>query len=218
MIEPESRQLIGTLEHAWRRLTRQGLIASTPASMSLRLPGSTRMLVCGGADGRVDTCDWSERALEESSSLALPAAIYRIRGDVGAIALGGGSFARALAGFGGTLPGVFDEQARHLGGMPEPVTAAEGGRLRAALGGGGNALLVAGMPVCLGTTCQRLILNAELFEKCAKAWVLAIAAGGQPRALPWWVRRIANGRLRRDERRAARSFANGQLPEETNRY
>jgi hypothetical protein len=217
MIEPESRRLIGVLEHAWRRLLRQGLITPAPASISLRLPGSRRMLVCG-AEGRIDENTWTEQALDEASSLALPAAIYRIRGDVGAIAVGGGPFARALAGFGGTLPRVFDEQARHLGIMPEPVTAADGGRLRAALGGGGNTLMVAGVPVCLGMTCQRLIFNAELFEKCAKAWVLAVAAGGQPRALPWWVRRIANRRLRRDEHRAARSFASGQLPDEMNTY
>jgi ribulose-5-phosphate 4-epimerase/fuculose-1-phosphate aldolase len=217
MVEPETGPLMGVLEHAWQRLMRQGLISPMAASISLRLPGSTRMLVCGGADGRVDETDWSERS-GHSSDLDLHAAIYRVRGDVGAVAVGGGPFARALAGFGGTLPCIFDEQARHLGGIPEPVAGADAGHLRAALSKGGNAVLVAGMPVCLGMTCQRLIFNAELFEKCAKAWVLAIAAGGQPRTLPWWVRRIANGRLRRDERRAARSFASSQLPEERNTY
>lgn len=46
----------------------------------------------------------------------------------------------------------------------------------------------------------------------------ALAQGGKTRPLPWWVRRIAHGRLRRDERRAARRFRNGALPEEVKGY
>jgi hypothetical protein len=83
---------------------------------------------------------------------------------------------------------------------------------------GGNVLLLQRQPLCLGTTATRLALNAELFEKCAKAHVLAVASGGRVRALPWWVRWIANGRMRKDASRAEARFAQGLPPEESKGY
>jgi hypothetical protein len=62
------------------------------------------------------------------------------------------------------------------------------------------------------------MLNAELFEKCAKAYVLARATGLPMHTLPWWVCRIANGRLKKDQRRATERFALGLLPEEVKGY
>jgi hypothetical protein len=90
--------------------------------------------------------------------------------------------------------------------------------LAPSLRAGGNALPIGGVPVCLGTTGSRLALNAELFEKCAKACVLAAAPGGPVKPLPWWVRHIANGRLLKDEARAAACFTQGRLPEESRGY
>jgi len=83
---------------------------------------------------------------------------------------------------------------------------------------GGNVLLVQGRPLCIGMTATRLALNAELFEKCAKAYVLAVAGGGRVHALPWIVRLVANRRLHKDEQRATQRFAQGLLPEETKGY
>ncbi len=111
---------------------------------------------------------------------------------------------------------MFDEQARHIGAMPAPLAGADA--LATAPPDGGSALLLGGRPLCLGITAQRLALNVELFEKCAKAYVLAAATGGRVRELPWWVRRIANGRLRKDQRRAAAAFAAGELPVESKGY
>jgi ribulose-5-phosphate 4-epimerase/fuculose-1-phosphate aldolase len=90
--------------------------------------------------------------------------------------------------------------------------------LRVRLAGGANTILVGNLPVCVGTTCQRVVLNAELLEKCAKAHVLATATGEPVGRLPWWVCRIATGRLRKDQRRAASRFALGLLPEEARGY
>jgi ribulose-5-phosphate 4-epimerase/fuculose-1-phosphate aldolase len=147
---------------------------------------------------------------------ALHAAIYAQRPDVGAVALGGGVFGLRLADFGGAMPGVFDEQVRHLGCMGPAVDGAAG--LEASLRDGGNVVLVGGLPACLGTTGSRLALNAELFEKCAKAYVLAVATGGRVKPLPWLVRHVANGRLMKDERRARQRFSEGLLPEEARGY
>jgi hypothetical protein len=146
----------------------------------------------------------------------LHAAIYACRADVGAIAAGGGAFGLCLADFGAVMPGVFDEQARHLGCMPAGVEDPRD--LAPRLGGGGNVLVARGLPVCLGMTASRATLNAELFEKCAKAYVLAMASGGHVRPLPWIVRTVANRRLLKDERRAAQRFGLGLLPEESRGY
>lgn len=151
-----------------------------------------------------------------SDGASVHAAIYRLRRDVGAVALGGAPFGEALADFGGVLPVVFDEQARHIGRMGAAAQDAAG--LADALRHGGNAFMFAGVPVCLGTTCQRMVLNAELFEKCAKAWVLATATGGSVRPLPWWVQFIANRRLMKDETRAVLRFAQGRFPDEARGY
>jgi hypothetical protein len=100
--------------------------------------------------------------------------------------------------------------------MGRPVSGLED--LPAALAGGGNAAIVRGQVLCIGTTAARLSMNAELFEKCAKAYVLAMATGGRVKPLPWIVRHVANRRLMKDERRAAERFARGLLPEETKGY
>jgi ribulose-5-phosphate 4-epimerase/fuculose-1-phosphate aldolase len=158
--------------------------------------------------------DWDDAA--SSDMPAVHAAVYAKRPDVGAIAWGGAFFGPCLDGFGGVLPQLFDEQARHLGPMktaPEGIDA-----LEEALREGGNVLLMEGMPLCFGTTCTRLALNLELFEKCVKAYVLAIATNGAVKSLPWWVRRIANGRLAKDQRRAAEAFKRGELPMESRAY
>ena len=135
---------------------------------------------------------------------------------MGAILVGGGDYARALAALGGRLPILFDEQARHLGALRGPCDGPEG--LAAAIRSGTNLAMVAGRPVSLGMTPQRLALNAELFEKCAKAYGLALVAGGPTPELPFWVRWIAGRRLLKDERRAGERFAQGLPPEDKNSY
>ena len=182
------------------------------ASLSLRIPGEKGMWL-----GKLDDVEplnvaWSASHEDPRTH----AAIYTARSDVGAVLLGGGAFGNCLVDFGGVLPILFDEQARHLGRMGPPVTAES--QLRQALQEGGNVILINGVPACLGATGTRMALNAELFEKCAKAYTLAKATGAQLTRLPRWVGFIANGRLMKDEKRAARCFALGQLPPESRGY
>lgn len=202
--------LDSTLRALWSevrdRLAARDLLRGERASLSLRIPGTGAMWLGAAADP----------SPSRVTDARLHSAIYAARADVGAIALGGGAFGLCLGDFGGRMPEVFDEQARHLGRMGPPCTAEA--ELAAALRDGGNALLVGGQPVCLGTTASRLALNAELFEKCAKAHVLAAAAGGPVKPLPWWVRHIANGRLLKDQSRAAARLAQGLLAEESRGY
>jgi len=211
--------LVVQLQRARERLAGQGLaepyVAGLAAGLSLRLPGEPTMLVLLATDTVPQRAAFSDCT---SGAPALHVAIYAARNDVGAIVVGGGPFGEALANVGGVLPQVFDEQARHLGIMRGPVAQWTGDTLADALGEGANAVLVEGVPICMGTTCQRMVFNAELFEKCAKAYVLAASTGAQVTTLPWLVTRIASGRMRKDERRAAERFARGELPEESRGY
>lgn len=236
MASAMSSDVISDIGHAlreqwlhWReRLAAKRLLIGENASLALRIPGSTAMWF-GRADddeprrmGRIDCIDCVDRIEHEdpgARDVALHAAVLAAREDVCAIAFGGGRFGAMLADFGGAMPGVFDEQVRHLGLMPGPVSDA--GKLDAiapALARGGNVLIVGDRPLVLGTTPMRLGLNAELFEKCATAYVLAAAAGGPVRSLPWIVRHVANGRLLKDERRARERVRAGLLPEEAKGY
>lgn len=131
------------------------------------------------------------------------------------MASGGGPFGLGLADFEGMMPGVFDEQVRHLGRMAPPPSISSLGK---ALKLGGNVLMMQGQPIVLGMTGARLALNAELFEKCAKAYLLATAGGGNVRPLPWIVRYVANRRLMKDEGRARLRVRQGLLPEESKGY
>lgn len=194
------------------RLQAKRLLEGEGASLSLRIPGSEAMWFGLVSDTKPQRVPW-QAALRDAE---VHATAYAARGDAGAIAVGGGAFGRCLADFGGAMPQVFDEQARHLG--PMRPASANADEAAAAWRGRGNVLLIRGRPVCLGMTAMRLALNAELFEKCAKAYVLAVAGGGRVRALPWIVRLVANRRLAKDERRAVERFLQGQLPEESKGY
>jgi hypothetical protein len=206
---------------ARERCAQQGFLHSEQAGLSARVPGENHFLFIGAGAAAPRRHSWLEPpSAPQVTDLpaGVHAAVYRLRPDVGAVLSGGGVFASALHDFGGTMPVGFDEQARHLGRMPQPASAATAAELNAALSAGTNSVLVSGLPLCFGTTCQRLVLNVELLEKCAKAYVLAAATGEPVNTLPWWVRTIAVGRLRKDQRRAAERFAQGLLPEETRGY
>jgi len=198
--------------HLRERLQAKQLLASQHASLSLRVPAGDAMWF-GLAS---DTAPQRMPLRAASGEAQLHAAAYGARADVGAIALGGAEFGRCLADFDDAMPQAFDEQARHLG--PTGPAAVAVREVAPALRRGGNVLLVQGRPMCLGMTATRLALNAELFEKCAKAYVLAVAGGGRVRPLPWIVRLVANRRLYKDEQRATQRFAQGLLPEETKGY
>lgn len=196
------------------RLVAKELLRSADASLSVRCPGGSSMWFGTVEESSPLLLNWHGTA--RSGSAFAHTIVHACRADVGAVAWGGGLFGACLADFGGVLPQVFDEQARHIGPMGWP--AGSDSELATALGTAGNALLWRSQPMCFGTTCTRLALNAELFEKCAKAYVLAAAAGGRVKELPWLVRRIANSRLVKDERRAAQAFERGELPVESSGY
>jgi ribulose-5-phosphate 4-epimerase/fuculose-1-phosphate aldolase len=207
------------LQQQWPRLCERlqgkGLLGENGGSLSLRIPGTDAMWFGTTVDAAPRRLLW-QGAIPPSGSAAPHALVYAARQDVNAITIGGGVYGRSLADFGSVIPQVFDEQARHLGRMGPAANESRG--LAKSLQAGGSVLLWQGDPACLGLTATRMVLNAELFEKCAKAYVLAVASGGRVKTLPWLVRYIANSRLFKDQHRATQAFARGELPAESRGY
>ena len=206
-----------------KRLAAKRILQSASDSFSARIPCQNRMLFATGLRNweRIEIHDLRSISLHETGDAsAVHCAIYKTRTDAGAIALARTRGASLLVGFGGILPTLFDEQARHLGAPVGPVGSSTAGyeELNRALARGDNALLFGGHLLCLGMTCERVVFNTELFEKCAQAYAIARASGQRIHHIPWWVRLIAKRRLLKDEFRAARSFSVGLVPENIGGY
>ncbi len=171
---------------------------------------------------QIEFADLQRHSLYSEGVLTgLHAAIYLQRDDVGAVAITSPKGARLLARLGGRLPSIFDEQARHIGPSADPMLDEDQVRteiIGKALRNGVNATLLGERLLCLGMTCDRALFNTELYEKCARAYVLAKASGHRIKSIPAWVRLIANHRLLKDERKAAASYRSGRIPEAINSY
>jgi L-fuculose-phosphate aldolase len=208
-------EIIELLQDAKERFRAKGLFDDEGDSLSMRIPGHEEFVLVFPNSNDVQTKPFGTQG---NDAVGLHAAIYRSRKDAGAVLIGRTPWSSALATIGTAIPVLFDEQARHLGKTAKPVAA---GRNRLALGaleGGGNIAIHGDQRVCIGTTPDRLVLNAELFEKCAKAFVVAYASGHRVQKVPGWARIMAGGRLRKDQKRAAESYAAGRVPQGMNAY
>lgn len=196
------------LESAAARLAAKGLIQPGDR-LSMRVPERRALVVLrfAGAAGAA-AFEWGRLS---DTPQGLHDSVYAARADVGAIFSGGPRWSSVLSGLKLSLPAVFDEQVRHLGlearrflvgiGADAPV---EG------LANGANAYVLDDGALCLGMGLERLLQNIEILEKCAESFVLATCAGGKVRHIPWLIRYIANGRLKRDQRDAAARHLRGE--------
>jgi hypothetical protein len=200
-----SASLPPQLERAHRRLIEKRLLNAADDAVSVLLPGRARMLYRARDEPALRDLPLSGL----SGTEALHGQVYGLRQDAGALASISTSTSAALARSGVRVPIVFDEQARHIGETWPNTDAAHLGRV---LAGGANAGPVDGKLLLIGVTPSRMIFNAELFEKCAHAYLLARgdAPGRKTHLVPWWVCLIAGRRLRRDQRNAALCHAAGR--------
>jgi len=205
------------LTAAAERLTHKSVLRPGD-SISIRLAGQGALLLreIGQAGESVHV---PLAPLSHDETIARHQRLYAARGDVGAITFTHQTWATALRWTGQAMPGVFDEQVRHLGRQVGMLsrTCATADDLKK-LNSGANAFLLDDEVMCLGMTVERLVFNTELLEKCAKAYVLACSTDLPVGRIPWWVRYIANRRLRKDEQRAAAAFAAGQEPVMSSAY
>lgn len=203
-----------SLEQVGHRLREKSLFGAPADSTSLRGPDEDGVSFRRAGENASDLFEEAEA----TKDAALHVAVYRARPDVGAILVGTTPWMKALSAMGVRLPSLFDEQARHIGPVPAPLAEGEYERLVAELGSGANAALVGSTRVCLGSTPSRVVLNADLFEKCAKAFVLAASTGLPVRPLPAWASELWYARLRNAQTRAATAYRAGRLPEGMDSY
>jgi len=197
------------------RLRAEALFGGPGDSLSLRIPGLEEFLVVTPERSEPTAFPFATMGVEAAD---LHATIYRSRKDAGGVLIGQTPWSTALASIGARVPTLFDEQARHIGPAGKPIAAGGHSRLLRVLDNGGNVAIYGERRICIGTTPSRVVFNAELFEKCAKAFVITHAGGDRIRKLPAWVRYIARARLRRDQKRAALSYAAGRIPESMDAY
>lgn len=220
----QQMQIETLLLEGCRRLAGKGFFNSPADSFSMRIPGKMEMILVSGQFDwlRIGIADLHTASLFSKEGLCgLHASIYRERADAGAVAISSPKGARLLARFGGLLPPLFDEQVRHIGSNASPLPDEEsvrGNMVRKTFKRGTNAALLGERLLCLGMTCDRVLFNTELYEKCAQAYVIAKASGNQIGFIPVWVRLIANYRLLRDELHAAECYRNGCIPDSINTY
>ncbi|MCY1667298.1 class II aldolase/adducin family protein [Rhizobium sp. SL86] len=137
--------------------------------------------------------------------------IYKARPDVGAIAAGRPTWSSWLSRIDLSMPAIFDEQIRHLGLEAKRVgMSAHDAAPIAALSTGANAYCLDDVVLCFGMGLERLLLNIEILEKCAECFVLAHSTGARVRRIPWLIRYIANGRLRKDQKEATERHLRGE--------
>ena len=203
-------QQLAMWQRILERLGGKQLQAQGHAAISTRVPGTPRFWFAANEQATPVLV-----ALTDSGSAIqhLHAQVYATRADIGAIASGCGRYGRHLLEVTGELPNVFDEQVRHLSKLMPSATPWE-----KQLASGSNILSHNGELLVLGMTGARLMLNAELFEKCAHAYVLAAATGKPIPQLPWVVRFFATRRLRKDQQRASARMAQGLLADESKGY
>ena len=202
MNEPAALEMAGS---ARARLQQRHLL--TRGLFSVRVPGRAAMAVLY-PEGEPRILDFTE-ALDPPASLH--AQVYRRRGDAGAVLSGCPPWGAQLAGLARPMPVVFDEQARHLGPVL-PFTGPE------ALDSNCTAYFLADGCLCLGTTKDRAVFNAELLEKCSQAYLLAFLARGRVWRIPLLIRLFARSRLRRDQRIAAAALAAGRFAQTATAY
>lgn len=204
------------IQEAAARLNNKGLLGRPGDLLSMRIPGTPEMMWLPNVTDDVQISSTADAG--NSQTFALHAAIYRQRPDAGAILNSTTDWSEQLAEIGKAPPVLFDEQARHIGSIASPVPSGEINGLLNAVRGGSNVALYGSQCFRIGMTKERVVFNAELFEKCATAFVIAGCTDRTLRTIPGWVRFIAGRRLRKDQRRAAESYRRGFIPQGMNAY
>ncbi|MGO8683914.1 MAG: aminotransferase class III-fold pyridoxal phosphate-dependent enzyme [Thermoleophilia bacterium] len=212
-----------------RSLLDRGYLKATEGNVSLRVPGQSAFAITPSnydyAKMRADdvcVLDFGQHVLagtmKASIESGMHAAVYQHRSDVNAVIHTHQPFASALALVNEPIPALFDEQVRFLGRRVEIIPYAPSGtsflknRVKAKIVSGNNAFILANHGVLvLAGDAERAVFNMALLEKCALAYVLALATERAVSTVPLPIREIAFAKLRGDEKKLAAQLATAQL-------
>jgi L-fuculose-phosphate aldolase len=182
---------------AARQMLAKGLVTGTAGNVSLRLPsrdGRSLLAITPSSReydslsaGDIQILDFEAQKVEgnlvPSIETAMHIVIYRARQDVNAIIHTHSVFATAVAVTGQKIPPILDEQVIYLGGEVNLAAYAIcgspelAGNAVTALGGLNAVLLANHGAVSVGRDMLTAFRAAELVEKTARIYLLALAAG-----------------------------------------
>jgi L-ribulose-5-phosphate 4-epimerase len=212
----EKRSLVETAQE----LTAEGLLMATGGNLSMRAKDHTAFAITPSDRNYLemkpeDICIMDaeagqiEGALKPSVESKMHAAIYNERQDVNAIIHTHQALASALALIKAPIPALFDEQVRFLGRRVEIIPYAPSGtgmlvkQVAKHVRNHNNAYLLQNHGALIfGDSMERAIENAQVLEKCAKAYLLSLLTDRKISRLPVPIREIIFRMLREDQKRA----------------
>ena len=204
---------------AAQSLVQKGTLMATGGNLSMRISGQAAFAITPSnydymkmTPGDICILDFSLKVLEgrlkPSVESAMHGAIYQARGDVNAIVHTHQVYASALALIRAPIPALFDEQARFLGRSVEIIPYAPSGTgfmkdvVAKHVRNHNNAFMMQNHgALILGHDMPRAIHNAEILEKCALAYLLAICSERPISKIPLAVREVAFAKLRKDQKK-----------------
>ncbi|MBG0783663.1 MAG: class II aldolase/adducin family protein [Anaerolineaceae bacterium] len=212
----EKRSLVETAQE----LTAEGLLMATGGNLSMRAKDHTAFAITPSDRNYLemkpeDICIMDaeagqiEGALKPSVESKMHAAIYNERQDVNAIIHTHQALASALTLIKAPIPALFDEQVRFLGRRVEIIPYAPSGtgmlvkQVAKHVRNHNNAYLLQNHGALIfGDSMERAIENAQVLEKCAKAYLLSLLTDRKISRLPVPIREIIFRMLREDQKRA----------------
>lgn len=198
-------------------LVRSGLLIATGGNVSIRSDDGRAFAITPSnfdymkmSAGDVCLLDLEMRKVEgewkPSVESGMHAAIYKVRPDVHAIVHTHQIYTSTLAIVNKSIPSLFDEQVRFLGKEVKviPYAPSGTGMLRDTIArhvqDHNNAYMMRNHgALVFGTDMERAVLNAQLLEKCALTFLLALNTGQKISKIPTLVREIAFQKLRKDQ-------------------
>ncbi len=169
------------------RIDGEASMAVTPSSARYQDLSAGDMFIVGFD---LSVIEGNEK-LKPSVESGMHSVIYRMRPDVNAVVHTHQAYGSVFAIINEPVPALFDEAAFPLGHLVEIVPYALSGstdlvhNVEEKLSNNANAYILQNHGIlALGRTLDKAILNAELLEKVARIYCLALSTGRQVHTLP----------------------------------
>jgi L-ribulose-5-phosphate 4-epimerase len=211
-----------------RRMVEKGFLIGIGGNVSVRIPGESRMAITPSGYDYLkmvldDVCivDWQlamiEGTMRPSVESGMHAGIYAHRADVNVVIHTHQLSASAVALMNRSIPSLFDEQVRYLGRSVDMVDYGLSGteklknNIVRKLSNNCNAYIMKNHgALTLGSTPERAMLNVELLEKCAGAFLLAYYTEERVTRIPPSTRELLFSKLLKDQEQGKVTNEHGQ--------
>jgi L-ribulose-5-phosphate 4-epimerase len=212
----DARQLI---VHTAQKLVAKGLLMATGGNLSVRIhnqgafaitPSNYDYLKMTAEDVCVQNFELERLhgTRQPSVESGMHAVIYQTRADVNAIIHTHQVYSSALTLIQAPIPSLFDEQARFLGRSVQIIPYAPSGTgllvktIAKHVRNHHNAYLMQNHgALVFGHDMERAEHNAEILEKVALAYLLALISERKMSKIPLVVREVAFTKLRKDQKK-----------------